>query len=415
MSQRQIATTVLNVLLDRYERSAHAKGQPGRAIAIRLDPGVLPDYWDDTSSEPRQHIHHVLEELKSADLVDVRWKPHATGLEVDRVVLRLDHVDAAYRRAARISRVQMSAELRHVASRWSDQLPPWGQSFTSSLIRALDEGKALPAGLQLHDKKRLEDLLRAIAALDPAHPLPRRVFSVRVFGASKHLETNILGALRAALRAFHPLAAIVGDGHELLAEAGITGDRDHLLLAGPLRLSVAGSNLDIASLRPDVGLPASLLDAAMIHTVDARAVLTVENLTTFHLLAQGHLPDVLVVYLGGYHNAARRSFLQRVHAVNPRATFLHWGDFDFGGFQIFRFLRDRTGVPFHPFRMDIDTYRSHATMGTPFDDRYARRLARLATDPAYDVFHAVISEMLHRRRRLEQEAIDVWPLEIQTN
>lgn len=407
------AMWLLDELLTRYERSAHYRaereaGEAGRRrVALPLTRETMPDYWDDRSADKRLLIHHALAELEAEGLIAVEWAPHAVGLEARRVILRLEHLPAAYRRAGRIPRAELEERLRETALAWRPRLPHWGVKFVDALTAALASGGSLPAGFAPGEEQLLENLLQAVAALDPAAAVPRRVFSLRVFGASKHFEQQVEGRLVRVLRQFHPAAAGLEDRRELLAEVGLTENPDHIFVSGPLVLAHAGRRADLAAFRPDVGLPASMVAGAEVLELPVDQVLTMENLTTFHVLAARAPDRTLLIYLGGYHNRLRQLFLQRLWQAAPGAAFLHWGDIDLGGFQIFRLLRNGSGVPLQPYRMDLDTYRAHAAGGQRFDGAYGRRLRALLDDPDYELFWPVIAEMLRLERRVEQEAIPV--------
>ena len=66
-------------------------------------------------------------------------------------------------------------------------------------------------------------------------------------------------------------------------------------------------------------------------------VLTIENLTTFHLAAEAlkGRDDGLVVFTGGMPSPAWVAGFRRLTGDLPASTvFYHWGDIDLGGFRI---------------------------------------------------------------------------------
>src|SRR6185369_3477956 len=67
------------------------------------------------------------------------------------------------------------------------------------------------------------------------------------------------------------------------------------------------------------------------------ALLTVENLTTFHEMAlrQHESPQTLVLYTGGMPSPSwKRVYKILLSALPVAAKVLHWGDMDAGGFRI---------------------------------------------------------------------------------
>lgn len=133
--------------------------------------------------------------------------------------------------------------------------------------------------------------------------------------------------------------------------------------------------------------------------------------TSFYQYLREGPPEHLVIYLGGYHNRARRAFLEKLAAYFQKegraVPFYHWGDLDLGGFQIWRHLKDKTGIPFEPFMMDVPTYLRCRHLGQPIGKPYLAKLAALLNDPAYEPFHPLIRLMLENKVRVEQEAVSL--------
>ncbi|MBR1383113.1 MAG: DUF2399 domain-containing protein, partial [Ruminococcus sp.] len=108
------------------------------------------------------------------------------------------------------------------------------------------------------------------------------------------------------------------------------------------------------------------------------------------------------IYLGGYHNTHRRNFIMQLFHDNPETEFFHFGDIDAGGFYILLHLREKTGVPFRPYHMDISTLQKYSAYAKPLTENDKKRLERLSDT----VFSDTIKFMLENNCKLEQEAID---------
>ena len=147
--------------------------------------------------------------------------------------------------------------------------------------------------------------------------------------------------------------------------------------------------------------------------------MTIENLTTFF---RWNEPATLMVYLGGYHNTIRRRLLQKIYRAFPQAEYRHFGDMDAGGFEIYRDLREKTGIPFEPYRMDTETLNEYRSFARPLTDNDRKRLQKMiagrdgrAGDSevsgeggdagAFAEFSELISHMLRGNIKLEQECI----------
>lgn len=107
-----------------------------------------------------------------------------------------------------------------------------------------------------------------------------------------------------AARGFAPGVQDLDDAGAVLESLGLIANPQHLLVAGPLVLRHKGARLDLAAFPSGLGLPAEVVREAAVEDVNAGAVLTVENLTSFHeaagLLARsGTAQSTLLLYLGG--------------------------------------------------------------------------------------------------------------------
>ena len=85
-----------------------------------------------------------------------------------------------------------------------------------------------------------------------------------------------------------------------------------------------------------------------------KAVITVENLTTYH---DENKKEAVYIYLGGYHNKSKKELLEKIYKGNKSCEYLHEGDIDIYGFLILENLKERTGIPFKSLLMDINTLK----------------------------------------------------------
>ena len=119
--------------------------------------------------------------------------------------------------------------------------------------------------------------------------------------------------------------------------------------AGPLVLATPGGKIDLSLFEPDLGLPTKMVKSLEIVDCSAKAVVTVENLTSFYQYVLEGPPERLAIYLGGFAGTARRLFLQKLYRFfhergNPvpfiTGAILIWR------FKIWRDLREKPAYPF---------------------------------------------------------------------
>lgn len=202
-----------------------------------------------------------------------------------------------------------------------------------------------------------------------------------------------------------------GDAAQILGEMGIVDNPVHINLAGPLVFSTPNGRVDLKAFYPDLGLSAEMAGDLTIESCDADAVVTVENKTSFYQYLRENTGKHLVLYLGGYHNSPRRELLKKLYRYfseqDKQPSFYHWGDMDLGGINIWYDLRQKTGIPFQPIYMDVQTYNTYLHRGHPVDEAYCQKLALLLQNTSYEVFHPLVQRILEEKVCIEQEAVTV--------
>ena len=119
-----------------------------------------------------------------------------------------------------------------------------------------------------------------------------------------------------------------------------------------------------------------------------------------------------MIYLGGYHNSLRCALLKMIYGRLSDAQYLHFGDIDAGGFDIYFDLCARTGIPFRRFNMDLAALKKYADYGKPLTENDRIRLQKMLLqaeerdDRKGDKeLTEVMQYMLAHNLKLEQECI----------
>lgn len=174
-----------------------------------------------------------------------------------------------------------------------------------------------------------------------------RVVSRELFRDSKRLEALV--PYIAYLLA--PESTLPRHAEEVLAEIGLRKEPVPFLFAGSGDVLLA-DGLPASAVFPYVGVAASQVRG---FRGDATWILSIENLTTFHLAAQRR-PGAsagLVLYTGGMPSPSWRRAYHAVVASLPTAAVHHFGDFDPGGFRIASCLAETLGArPLIPWCME---------------------------------------------------------------
>ncbi|NPV52976.1 MAG: hypothetical protein HPY71_05580 [Firmicutes bacterium] len=337
--------SILNALLDRYERSAHYRGDSlvKRRISFSVRPDTLPAYFDDSTARFKKEINQGAEMLEQRGIICIRWVKHERGNLIDRIDLALDHVQAAYEFAGRTPKYDHVTRSIELIRTYRDRVGSegWLSQFFDYALERLLKRESVARYFDIADHEEAEKIFCALVALlDLDEETPKRVFSARALGDSKAFG-RIEGRVRAILRDFHPMG---GDSQEILAELGLVDTFQYVYLSGQIEVQLderlldiveanhggrspdhverqsRGRSLDLGCFMPDVGLPTPMIEHLQIIDLAADYVITIENLTSYHEFLRanpGHRDAsgrrYLAIYLGGYHNRPRRELLRRIY------------------------------------------------------------------------------------------------------
>lgn len=395
----ELARAILLALLDRAE-------QPGRrqVARVRLNERDHPVYFSVEDAAPRRAVNAVLGQLARQQMLVLRWRRWEEGNWLDAVDLRPEGEDALYVLLGRSSRAAQENALRALVAAQTPRLG-WHAAFLAWAETQIDAHRAAPP-LDRADLALAADLLRALAGLaDLEAPTLERVLSVRLFNDSKRMAGLRLSLLRVLRR--HDLdAALYGDDDDALLRAHQL-DRvpEYVPLAGPLTLAtVDGQSLSLAPFAPSLALPAPLLRATKVMSIDARHIVTVENLTSFSELCRLRPPDVLALYTGGFASPTLIQLLRAIKEAAPGVTLWHWGDLDAGGLRILAHLRAKLGNV-GALAMDGATFEAYGASAQLLTGGDRASLVELRADPLLADCIGLVDWLLAAEAKLEQEAV----------
>lgn len=401
---------VLNQLLDAYERSVLSRGENKVAVRISFTftRKTMPEYFNESSSE-YEEIHAAMAELERMGFLSVVWKDGKKNYIIRKVILCPDNVQEAYRYAGRVPKAAEEERALRILKELKEQYnTPAAEAFTDYLVRRIEAGKSVREYTELSDTQRLQDLVRAVSKIEENDDeLYIREFSIRYFGDSKRFE-ELLGVVGKALRSFGRRGAEKPDGagkakeadreekpeavqdktdvYGLLAEYGIYHTPNYVQMKGAVRICVEeerrsdshnpeGAWLELSGLRQGIGISGEDLKHIRVECSGAvKKLITIENLTTYYRWSE---PDSVVVYLGGYHNRVRRRLLRMFYEQAPEMEYLHFGDMDVGGFEIYQDLCRKTGIPFKPYHMGVEELKRYQAYTKPLTENDRKRLGVL--------------------------------------
>lgn len=398
---------ILQTLLDSYERSRLSRGENEVAvhIAFPITPKTMPIYFDENSLA-YEEIHGTAGHLEEMGYTCSVWKGGKKNHILQKIVLCDEKVDEIYRHLGRVPEKQMQqAQLAVLQELKTECSTPVARNFICWLMKRLEQGKTVKEYLNLDDTEGSRRLIRAIHRIETNQKeIYIREFSVQCFGDSKELEkkSGLIGKI------FHRFSDDMEDmdNDVILAEYGIYRTPNYVYVKGSGRLRIGtpeAYDIDLRSLRQGIGLSGEDLDGLEWKVdVSVKRIITIENLTTFFRWEE---PDSVLIYLGGYHNAVRRKFLQKLYQVFPEAEYFHFGDIDVGGFEIYEDLCRRTGIPFTTYKMGISELEQYEQYTRELTENDRKRMDSLLNNEAYENVWPILRYMKEHGKKLEQESI----------
>ena len=403
----QYETRILHALLDSYESSSLSRGENKVSVhvAFPFTRKTMPAYFDE-SSLAYENIHAAVKHLEELGYVQAVWKGKKENHILQKAVLCEDKVEEVYRYIGRMPKKEQQNLQLKALERLSEECgTPTASAFICWLMERLKQGKTVKEYLELEDTIGTKQLIRAISAIERnQEETYLREFSIRCFGDSKMLERR-LSLIGKIMRRFSESYEGM-DNDAILAEHGIYRTPNYVYIkgCGCLRMGKESRcTVYLAELHQGIGLSGEDLDTLQwMDNSSVQKIITIENLTTFFRWDE---KDSILVYLGGYHNGVRRQMLQKLYSAFPQAEYLHFGDIDVGGFEIYRDLCRRTGISFRPYLMGIEQLQQYGEYVKELTENDRKRLDDLLEKEEYREVWPVLQYMKENGGKLEQECI----------
>ena len=412
---------VLNLLLDRYERSKwFFEGFSKQRVLMRASD--VPEISAlEENADAWRALLDALKRLKQESVVDFSWVRFETGHLVDEIwlVTQVEAVSKAYSLAGRKPKADGLLELEHQIC---DALPEFRERsdlkcFLEECLETVRLRRRMPRFFS-EDSVLNGDILKFLAVADAAGSqsdsdegdMMERVVSTRLYGDSKYFERFVKGKVLSVLR-YLDTEELSDD--QLLLQRGVTRWPQIFEFAGAVDVVFDdGSIVSYAALRDGAYINSETLRRVIsVRFGDLRRILFIENKANYvDYVLHRRQSDELVIYHGGVFSPAGGRWFSLLSEARrlycPSAACFHWSDIDLGGFRIFVRLRNTYFPDLIPFLMDADTLRKNREMCMSISgNAYRQKLERLLQNPDYSVFYSAIQLMLQENIRLEQEAL----------
>lgn len=307
----------------------------------------------------------------------VKWK--AVRTEIEKITVSPDAIPLLCQveqiedpRERQLSQMEMTESWKSRVAQ-ADWLIP----YYDHILERLNSGKLVK------DVPGLEDPLFFLflnKTAEERKPLYRRAFSAQVctiwngiaqtkqsgskITPTKRFEKIYQSAVLSVLKQYSPLYEEGMSDEELLTAHGILTYAQTLEFKGAVsyRIDDGPAISTAAQIYGTMFNKQTLENAVPISIVGIRQIMTIENKANYEKMQ--FRPDTLYIFCHGFFSPPERKFLSRVVALAGTDTeYFHWGDMDYGGIRIFKFLQKNLFPKLKPWKMDVTDYKMALQMG----------------------------------------------------
>ena len=307
----------------------------------------------------------------------VKWK--AVRTEIEKITVSPDAIPLL----CQVEQIEDPRERQlsqmELTESWKSRVAQadWLIPYYDHILERLNSGKLVK------DVPGLEDPLFFLflnKTAEEREPLYRRAFSAQVctiwngIAQTKQSESKITptkrfekiyqSAVLSVLKQYSPLYEEGMSDEELLTAHGILTYAQTLEFKGAVsyRIDDGPAISTAAQIYGTMFNKQTLENAVPISIVGIRQIMTIENKANYEKMQ--FRPDTLYIFCHGFFSPLERKFLSRVVALAGTDTeYFHWGDMDYGGIRIFKFLQKNLFPKLKPWKMDVTDYKMALQMG----------------------------------------------------
>lgn len=307
----------------------------------------------------------------------VKWK--AVRTEIEKITVSSDAIPLL----CQVEQIEDPRERQlsqmELTESWKSRVAQadWLIPYYDHILERLNSGKLVK------DVPGLEDPLFFLflnKTAEERKPLYRRAFSAQVctiwngiaqtkqselkITPTKRFEKIYQSAVLSVLKQYSPLYEEGMSDEELLTAHGILTYAQTLEFKGAVsyRIDDGPAISTAAQIYGTMFNKQTLENAVPISIVGIRQIMTIENKANYEKMQ--FRPDTLYIFCHGFFSPPERKFLSRVVELAGTDTeYFHWGDMDYGGIRIFKFLQKNLFPKLKPWKMDVTDYKMALQMG----------------------------------------------------
>lgn len=392
---------ILLKLLQKYEKSKSYKGENTIRQSFSVEPSKIFEKYEDDFADVDEvkNFEQEVYLLQQTGLVEIV----CSGNRIAKILaIDTENVWNQIRSILGVKekKVMLQESLDFYTSCLDKHIVI--NNFCRQQIERINQGKK--ESYSLESAKIIVAFLDYI--LNNQQEILERELSIEVAHDSKVWEKSYKSQVCKILResgSFNELASQESDTKEfekkILEEFNVYPNPSYVYFKGSAKIFFNnGDGVSVLRDRP-LALPSTILKTIVKIEILEKVLMTVENLTSFNRVQHN---ETFFVYLSGYHNTAKRNFIQLVKQQNELLEFYHFGDIDPDGLLILENLKFKTGIDFRPYCMGVEQLKKYEKYCKPLVENDRIKAEGLIKSGK---FVETVQYMLDNNKKLEQEIV----------
>lgn len=328
------------------------------------------------------------------------------GSDIEKIHYDISIIPELCKKEGIVDPREKQQEDLELLSFWKQQVYnyPWILEYYSYLENKLQNGIEI---IELQDEKFFRCLNAVVLQKEFIF---ERIFSVKVFNDSKLFRKKYRDPIFSVLKKYSPYFIEELGVDELFARHEIHSYSQTLEWKGNLQYEIQGDILvDSAKNIYGTVMNTQTMEHAVPYQLPScKRIMTIENKANYENMS--YEEETLYIYCHGYFSPKEIRFLKGIlNIADPQCEFYHWGDMDFGGINIFLFIKDKLFPKLKPYRMGEEDFQKAIALGAgiPLEEETRKKLERKEAGVLEELKKAILETGL----TVEQENILVLGLE----
>ncbi len=396
---------ILKALLNKFEKSKTYRGENMVNQSFQVKPGDFFEEYDSDFADldEQADFERDLSALEAAGLISLNRK---NGI-IKTISMVVSAQDSYYTLLGRTELKELERSQIAMYEAFLGKNVVLDKFCNAQIQRLQDRKKAE------YPEEEASEIIKILEYIcSNKDEILERELSIELFSDSKTFEREYRRKVITVLKKYGEYGDIIDNvpderelEHAILAEHNVFPNPTYVNFKGNGTIGL--KNGKVIELSPEMPISVDSDSLGLIDKVNvvSRRIVTVENLTSFNRVKAN---DTLFIYLAGYHNTAKQTFIGKIAESNPDKEWYHFGDIDPDGYYILEHLKKKTNIDFKQLCMSVEEIKKYRDYCKPLEENDIKKAESLIEK---GLFVKEMQYMLANKVKLEQEVVS-WKQEI---